>query len=125
MFSISAWKQKARQVKQEVFALYMAMGDRRTPWYARALLVIIIAYAVSPVDIIPDFIPVLGYLDDLVLIPAGIALVTKLIPHEVMEECRTMARETRVPRKAGWIAAGVIILFWLMVILWIARQATT
>ena len=81
-------KDRARALKREVTALGLAVQDPRTPWYARVLAVAVIAYALSPIDLIPDFIPVLGYLDDLLLVPAGIALVIRLIPAEVMAEAR-------------------------------------
>lgn len=122
---LAAWKVKAGRLKEEVYALYLALGDRRTPWYARILPAVIVAYAVSPIDIIPDFIPLLGYLDDLILVPAGIYASVKLIPQEVMEECRARAKVERIPRKAGWIAAGVIVLIWTAVIYGIVRMLTT
>lgn len=113
MKSLAAWKIKAGQLREDLFALYFAMGDRRTPWYARVLLAVIIGYAVSPIDIIPDFIPVLGYLDDILLVPAGIFLAVKLIPQQVMADSRARVKDKRIPRKAGWIAAGAIIFVWL------------
>ena len=85
---IQVWKQRARAFKREVRAVYLAMHDPRTPWYARLLAGAVVAYAFSPIDLIPDPIPVLGYLDDLVLLPLGIALALKLIPAQVMAECR-------------------------------------
>ena len=85
---IQVWKLRARAFKREVRAVYLAMRDPRTPWYARLLAGAVVAYAFSPIDLIPDPIPVLGYLDDLVLLPLGIALALKLIPAQVMAECR-------------------------------------
>lgn len=90
------WRQRAAQLKAETYALYLAYRDPRVPWYARALAAVIVGYAFSPIDLIPDFIPVLGYLDDLVLIPLGVALLLRLIPAEVMAECRARAVETLV-----------------------------
>jgi uncharacterized membrane protein YkvA (DUF1232 family) len=87
-------KQRARHLKAETFALYLAARDPRTPWYAKLLVAGIVAYAFSPIDLIPDFVPVLGYLDDLVLIPMGITLAIKLVPHSVLAECRAQAQET-------------------------------
>jgi len=110
------WKEKARQLKTEVYALYLALGDRRTPWYAKALAIVIIAYTLSPIDLIPDFIPVLGYLDDLILVPAGIYLALKMIPGEVLEEYRQKAKTETISSKSRWVAAAVIILIWLLVI---------
>lgn len=76
----------ARKLKQELFVLYLSYKDRRTPWYAKAIAICVVAYAFSPIDLIPDFIPVLGYLDDLIVVPFGISLALKLIPPIVIEE---------------------------------------
>src|SRR5215510_237056 len=86
-------KQRARCIKAETFALYLAARDPRTPWYAKLIVAGIVAYAFSPIDLIPDFIPVLGYLDDLILIPAGIALAIRLVPDSVLTDCRARAEE--------------------------------
>jgi len=110
-------KGKMKQLKREVYALYLASKDPRTPWYAKVLAALIIGYALSPIDLIPDFIPVLGYLDDLVIIPAGIVLLLKMIPKEVMEESRQKARslsEKKTPR--NWIAGLIIVLIWVLAI---------
>jgi uncharacterized membrane protein YkvA (DUF1232 family) len=77
---ICTWKRRARLLKTEVYAIYLAYRDPRTPWYARLFAAVVVAYAFSPLDIVPDFIPVLGYLDDLVLIPLGVALAIKMMP---------------------------------------------
>ena len=108
-------KRRARHLKAETFALYLAARDPRTPWYAKFLVAGIIAYALSPIDLIPDFIPVLGYLDDLILIPFGITLAIKLIPHLVLAECRARAQVTFQNRKpVSWGAGAVIIIIWLL-----------
>lgn len=86
-------KEHAHLLKTETFALYLAARDPRTPWYAKLLVAGIVAYVFSPIDLIPDFVPVLGYLDDLVLVPMGITLAIKLIPLSVLSECRARARE--------------------------------
>ncbi|MCC6904486.1 MAG: DUF1232 domain-containing protein [Anaerolineae bacterium] len=104
----------ARQLKAETYALYLAYRDPRVPWYARVLGLLVVAYAFSPIDLIPDFVPVLGYLDDLVLIPLGMALVLRLIPAEVMADCRAhaadvMAQGEPVNRWAG----AIIVLIWI------------
>jgi len=112
--AFEGWKAKARKLKQEVFALYLASKDRRVPWYARVLAVMVVAYAFSPIDLIPDPIPVLGYLDDLILIPFGIALVIKLIPTEVLQDCREKAALTmQAGKPKNWVAGGIIILIWV------------
>ena len=90
--------QRARQLKAETWALYLAARDPRTPWYAKLLVAGIVAYACSPIDLIPDFVPVLGYLDDLVLLPLGIAWALQLIPPAVLVECRVRAQDNH----AGW-----------------------
>jgi len=108
------WKAKARTFKQEVYALYLASKDRRVPWYARVVAIVVVAYAFSPIDLIPDPIPVLGYLDDLILIPLGIALVIKLIPAEVLQDCRGKAESTmRAGKPKNWVAGVILILIWV------------
>ncbi|MGI8668762.1 MAG: YkvA family protein [Aridibacter sp.] len=110
---IDAWKQRARNLKVETYAIYLACRDPRVPWYARLLAAGVVGYAFSPIDLIPDFIPVLGYLDDLILIPLGITLVLKMIPATVLDECREKARE-RINKPTNWVAASVIIVIWLL-----------
>ncbi len=112
--TFEGWKARARKLKQEVYALYLASKDRRVPWHARLAAIVVVAYAFSPIDLIPDPIPVLGYLDDLILIPLGIALVIKLIPAEVLRDCREKASLTMKARKPkNWVAGGIIILIWI------------
>ena len=104
----------AGRLRRDIHALYLAYRDPRTPWYARAVGALVAAYALSPVDLIPDFVPILGYLDDLVLLPAGIALAVRLIPRDVMEDCR--ARAEQAPLLPG-IRAGiaVVVAVWVVV----------
>ncbi len=114
------WKQKARQMKRETYALWLACRDPRTPWYARVLAVLVTGYAFSPIDLIPDFIPILGYLDDLVLIPLGVALTLKAIPTDVMDDCRQQAQELIDQGKPVSRTAGVVIAtLWLIVFCWV------
>jgi uncharacterized membrane protein YkvA (DUF1232 family) len=97
---------RAHSIKRDVIAVYLAARDPRTPWYVKALALAVAAYALSPIDLIPDFIPVLGLLDDLVLVPIGIAAVVRLIPAHVMEESRqaaTMIATRPVSRMAGFM----------------------
>lgn len=94
MALLAELKQRARHLKAESFALYLAARDPRTPWYTKLIVAGIVAYAFSPIDLIPDFVPVLGYLDDLILIPMGIAFAVKLTPDLILAECRTRAQET-------------------------------
>lgn len=114
MVSIDSLKRRASRLKTEVHALYLAYRDPRVPWYAKVWAACVIAYAFSPIDLIPDPIPILGYLDDLILIPLGITLAIRMIPPEVMAECRQRAQlATGAGRRSGWIAAGVIVALWL------------
>ncbi len=114
MKSFSKLKEWATGLRLEIFAISLAQKDPRVPWYTKVLAACVVGYALSPIDLIPDPIPVLGYLDDLIFIPLGVALVVKLIPIEVLEECREKARKNLEQEKAGhWIAAGVIIFIWV------------
>ncbi len=115
MRSFTSWKERVRALKKETFTLYLAWRHPRVPWYAKALALLVAGYALSPIDLIPDFIPVLGYLDDLVLIPLGIMLVIRLIPEEVLAECRRQSEEIvgRATRLAK-VAAAVIVSIWIL-----------
>jgi len=115
MRSVKSWKEKAKQLKTDTYALYLAYKDPRVPWYAKVFIAAIVAYALSPIDLIPDFIPVLGYLDDLIIIPAGISLSLKMIPKEVLEECREKAKSEPISDRSKWIVAFIIVLIWLLV----------
>ncbi len=113
------WRRKAQQLRAETYTLYLACKDPRVPWYAKVLAVTVVGYAFSPIDLIPDFVPVLGYLDDLILVPLGIILVLKMIPRTVLEECREKAQQTLDQNKnehRSWIAAGIIVLIWLLMV---------
>jgi uncharacterized membrane protein YkvA (DUF1232 family) len=115
MTVLEKWKEKAKALKQEIHALYLCCKDPRTPWYAKAFAGFIVAYALSPIDLIPDFIPVLGYLDELILLPVGIAAVRKMIPPVVLDECRLKAKEASIQsRGKGWMVAGAIIAVWII-----------
>jgi uncharacterized membrane protein YkvA (DUF1232 family) len=109
---LEAWRRRARRLKREIYALYYASKHPRVPWYAKVVAACVVAYAFSPIDLIPDPVPVLGYLDDLVLLPLGVALVLRLIPNDVLTECRRQADE-RQARPVNWIAAGVIVAIWI------------
>jgi len=111
------WRQRAQQLKTETYALWLAYKDPRVPWYAKVFAACVVGYAFSPIDLIPDFIPVLGYLDDLVLIPLGVAAALRMIPAPVMEECRAKAQETLAQGKPiSWAAAAVIAALWILAI---------
>lgn len=104
-------KQWARTIKRDVHAVYLAARDPRTPWYAKALALCVAGYALSPIDLIPDFIPVLGYLDDIIIVPLGILAVVKLIPPKVMAEHRAAAALAQ-GRPSSRTAAGLIACVW-------------
>ena len=101
----------ARRLKVEVYALYLAYKDPRVPWYARVFAAVVVGYAFSPIDLIPDPVPVLGYLDDLILIPLGVALAIKMIPPPVLAECREKARNAK-DRPVSKVAAVVVVVVW-------------
>lgn len=113
---LESWKHRARHLKGETYALYLAYRDSRTPWYAKVFAALVVGYAFSPIDLIPDPIPILGYLDDLVLVPLGIALALRMIPPAVLGECREQARlAMEQGRPASWTAAVAVIAIWLIV----------
>lgn len=108
------WKTRAHQLKTDVFALYLAYKDPRTPWHARIFAALVVGYAFSPIDLIPDPIPILGYLDDLVLIPLGVFLALKMIPPEVISESREKAKESiAMGKPVNKVAAAIIVLIWI------------
>jgi uncharacterized membrane protein YkvA (DUF1232 family) len=106
-------KDWARLIKRDVHALYLASRDPRVPWYAKALAVVVAGYALSPIDLIPDFIPVLGYLDDVILVPLGIVLVVRLIPPQIMAEHRELAAAAQ-GRPISRTAAVIIAFVWVL-----------
>ncbi len=113
--SLARLRRWARAIKQDVVALYIAGRDPRVPWYVKAAAVAIAAYALSPIDLIPDFIPVLGYLDEVILLPIAIALVVRMIPDPLMAEFREEAQR-RSERPTSRAAAAVIIVLWIAAI---------
>ena len=112
---IAVWKTWARTLKRDAHALYLVARDPRVPWYVKALAVAVAAYAASPIDLIPDFIPVLGYLDDLILVPLGIVLVISLVPPGIMAEHRALA-DAAQDRPVSKAAAVVVVLVWIAAI---------
>jgi uncharacterized membrane protein YkvA (DUF1232 family) len=111
---LSQLKSRARALKQEAYAIYLAARDPRTPWYAKALIFFVVAHTFSPIDLIPDFIPVLGYLDDLIITPGGLWLAVRLIPPEVLADTRTAAAARRVDANVSRIGAALILLAWIL-----------
>ena len=121
-----AWKKNARKLKAETYAVFLAFRHPDTPWYAKVLAGAVAAYAFSPIDLIPDFIPLIGYLDDLILIPLGIALVVKMIPETIMIACREQAQTDMGSEKPrSWFMAAIIILIWIglaaMGVFWVQK----
>jgi uncharacterized membrane protein YkvA (DUF1232 family) len=107
-------KRWARRLKAEVYALYLAYNDPRVPWHARFFAACVVGYAFSPIDLIPDPIPILGYLDDLILVPLGIAFAIKLIPRGVFAEHRKRARAVAAEGKpVNRVAAAVVVVVWI------------
>lgn len=125
--SMLAWlRYRARLLKAELYALAFAMRDPRVPWFARVVVLCVVSYAFSPIDLIPDFIPILGYLDDLILLPLGIALALKLIPPVVMTECRARAaaavdRHTPASHIATVVIVGIWIILAVVITIWALR----
>lgn len=116
-------KERAKKLKTDVPAVFLALKRRETPWYAKIMAAIVVVYALSPVDLIPDFIPVLGYLDDIIILPALIALTVKLIPKSVFAECRVQSEgmwANGKPKK--WYYAIPFVLIWVTVITLIVIQ---
>ncbi len=110
-------KQRAQRLKEETFALYLAARHPGTPWYVKVFVAGIVAYAISPIDLIPDFVPILGYLDDLILLPMGIALAIKMIPPWVLEECRARTQEAMLNGKpVSWVAGTVVVGIWIALV---------
>ena len=107
-------KARARELKREAYAIYIAARDPRTPWYVKGLIFFVVAHTFSPIDLIPDFIPILGYLDDLIITPGGIWLAVRLIPPEVLEEARAAATTRGMDARVGKVGAVIIISVWIV-----------
>ncbi len=106
----------ANKIKSRLYAIYIAYTEYTLPWYVKVLAVCVLAYALSPIDLIPDFIPILGYIDDIILLPLGIALLIKIIPKEIMAECEKKAEslsKQKLPK--NYAAAAVIVLIWILI----------
>lgn len=115
-------KERAKQLKTDIPAVFLALKKRETPWTAKLLAALTIGYALSPIDLIPDFIPVLGYLDDLIILPAMVALTVRLVPAEVMAACRAEAEGLwKDGKPKRWYYAIPIVLVWLLVVFFIVR----
>lgn len=121
---LSRWRESAEALEAQVYAIYLAYRHPRTPWYAKALALAVTAYALSPIDLIPDVIPVLGYLDDLLIVPAGVLLVVRLVPPAVMAECRARAAELQAAGapQFRWMGA-VVVALWLVALVFVIALA--
>ena len=114
MLRLSAWRETARRLKRDVLTLYFVCNDPRTPWYAKAFAAAVVAYALSPIDLIPDAIPVLGYLDELVLLPLAVTAILWMVPVDLLAECRVKA-ERLGERPVSKVGAAMIVAIWLLV----------
>src|SRR5215211_3178147 len=113
--NLQTWKRWARRLSAQTYALYLAYRHPKTPWYAKAFAALIVGYVFSPIDPIPDFIPVVGLLDEMVVVPIGVLLAAKMIPPAVLEECREKAREVAEGEKpVSRVAAGIVVTVWLL-----------
>ena len=119
--SLEQLKRRVRKLESEVLALYLGYRDPRVPWHARCIIACVVAYALSPIDLIPDFIPVLGYLDDLLIVPFGVSLALRLIPEDVLDEYRQKAESWSTNRPKNYVAASLMIALWVIVIVLVLR----
>lgn len=116
LLKLKSW---ARKLKSQVFILYLAYKDERVPWFAKLFTFCVVAYAFSPIDLIPDFIPILGYLDDVILVPLGIMLALKMLPKTVIEDCTKKAEELMNQGKPkNWFVGLLVIIIWCLIFLW-------
>jgi uncharacterized membrane protein YkvA (DUF1232 family) len=114
---MKAW---SKNLKKQVFILYFAYKDDRVPLYAKLFAICVVAYAFSPIDLIPDFIPILGFIDDLIIVPLGVMLALKMIPELAIKDCEEKANELMKKGKPkNWIVGSFIILFWILILIWI------
>jgi uncharacterized membrane protein YkvA (DUF1232 family) len=116
-------KAKAKKIKREVGALYLAYKRPDVPLYAKVVSILVVGYALSPIDLIPDFIPILGLLDDLILLPIGIAFAIKLIPSNIMKECRQQSEDIfKEGKPKNWIAGGIVIFIWIILFMYALKK---
>lgn len=111
--ALERWRERAAELEQEVYALSLAFRDPQTPMHAKGVIALTLAYAASPVDLIPDFLPVVGYLDELVVLPAGVALALRLTPDAVVDDCRTRVDEDVDVGRIRWAVGVVVVLLWV------------
>jgi uncharacterized membrane protein YkvA (DUF1232 family) len=117
IMTMAGWKARAQILRRDAYALYLCSRHPGTPLYAKLFALIIAGYALSPIDLIPDFIPVIGYLDDLILIPAGMALLIRMVPGDVLRECRQKAQAVSSGKKfRSWAGAIAILCIWALAV---------
>jgi len=117
MNKFKGWKKRVKELKTETYAIFLASKDPRVPWYTKVIIVITVFHTFSPIDLIPDFIPVLGYLDDLIITPLGIWLALKTIPDDILNECRAEAQKIIDQEKPIFrFATIIVLLIWLIVL---------
>ncbi|MBN3555785.1 DUF1232 domain-containing protein [Fictibacillus nanhaiensis] len=122
MSTLNQLRNYAQKLKKDIFVLYLSYKDSRTPLVAKIVAICVVAYAFSPIDLIPDFIPILGYLDDLILVPLGISLALKLIPDYIIDENRTMAEHIQKNGKPkNWFVGILFIIIWILFAVWIGK----
>jgi uncharacterized membrane protein YkvA (DUF1232 family) len=110
----------AKKLKKQIYILYLAYKDERVTWYAKFFTACVVAYAFSPIDLIPDFIPILGYLDDIIIVPLGIMLALKMLPKNVIMDCTVRAEELmKAGKPKNWIVGSIIIIIWTFLFAWI------
>jgi uncharacterized membrane protein YkvA (DUF1232 family) len=110
----------AKKLKKQIYILYLAYKDERVTWYAKLFTACVVAYAFSPIDLIPDFIPILGYLDDIIIVPLGIMLALKMLPKSVIMDCTVRAEELmKAGKPKNWIVGSIIIIIWTFLFAWI------
>ncbi|GIN87872.1 hypothetical protein J6TS2_42580 [Heyndrickxia sporothermodurans] len=110
---LNKWKELVQNIKRNIYILYLANRHAETPWYAKAFSILIVAYALSPIDFIPDVIPILGYVDEAILLPLGIIGAFAMIPKSILEECKAIASQNSSKLQKNWAAAIVILLVWI------------
>jgi len=117
MKALDRWKRWARSLKLEAYTLYLACKDSRLPWHAKAFAALVAGYAFSPIDLIPDPIPVLGYLDDLLLVPLGVLVARQMVPKPILDECRERAQVlVQQGKPVNRTAAVIIVALWVLAV---------
>lgn len=117
--AIQTFKRRMKKIKEDIFIIAEAYRHPETPFFAKLFAIIVVAYAFSPIDLIPDFIPILGFLDDLILIPLGIAILLKILPDQVIQDSREKVAAAGKVKQKNWIAGAVILLLWALLLYWL------